>query len=433
MRMVDLIQKKRDQKTLATEEINWLIRGVTDGTIPDYQVSAWLMAVYFNGMSRQETRDLTQAIVQSGDTIQLNGIKGIKVDKHSTGGVGDKTSLIVGPLVAAAGVPVAKMSGRGLGHTGGTVDKLESIAGFHTELDEAAFIEHVNKYKLAIVGQTGQLAPADKKLYAMRDVTATVDSIPLIASSIMGKKLASGADAIILDVKVGNGAFMKTLDKARELAEQMVEIGKGLGKPTIAILSDMNEPLGYEVGNANEVKEAIEVLKGNGEPRLTELCLTIASHMTILGGVYPSLNEARQALEEILHSGKALNMLRTFVEAQGGDPLMIDQPDKLPQAPHQLPVLSDKEGIVESIQADEVGLAAMKLGAGRETKEGSVDHSVGITLVKKVGDRVEKGETLAFIHAKETNPVEALNQLKEAYSISDESPSVPPIIYEIIQ
>lgn len=433
MRMVDLIQKKRDGITLSKEEIEWIIQGVTNETIPDYQISAWLMAIYFKGMNREEIRHLTSSIVNSGDTIDLSGIKGVKVDKHSTGGVGDKTSLIVGPLVAAAGVPVAKMSGRGLGHTGGTVDKLESIPGFHTELDQRTFIDHVNQLKLAIVGQTGQLAPADKKLYAMRDVTATVDSIPLIASSIMGKKLASGADAIVLDVKVGNGAFMKTLDEARQLATEMVEIGKGLGKPTIAVLSDMNEPLGHEVGNANEIKEVIQVLKGEGEPRLTELCLTLAVQMTLAGKIYESEEEAKLKLMELIKAGEALSALKSFVEAQGGDGSVIDQPSLLPNADYHIPVHADEDGLVSGIQAEEVGLAAMRLGAGRATKTDPIDHGVGITLIKKVGDAVQKGQPIAIIHSNQPNPEETVSLLKGAYAFSKEPTEMLPILFEIIK
>jgi pyrimidine-nucleoside phosphorylase len=433
MRMVDLIQKKRNGEPLGKNQIEWIITGVVDGSIPDYQVSAWLMAVYFKGMTIQETRDLTLAIVNSGDKIDLTNIEGRKVDKHSTGGVGDKTSLIVGPLVAAAGVPVAKMSGRGLGHTGGTVDKLESIPGFHTELDQSTFIDHVNRYKLAIVGQSGDLAPADKKLYALRDVTATVDSIPLIASSIMGKKLSSGADAIVLDVKVGAGAFMKTLPDAEALAEELVGIGKLLNKPTTAILSDMNEPLGYEVGNANEIKEVIDVLQGKGEPRLNELCLTIAAHMTVLGGAFPTLEQAKHGLSQLMKTGQALAAFKAFVGAQGGDVAVIDDPTQLPQATFQIPVAAVVDGYIKGIQADEVGLSAMKLGAGRATKEASVDHSVGITLLKKVGDPVVKGETLALIHANVENPSEAIEQLRQAYTFSDQPVSPPPIIYKVIR
>ncbi len=433
MRMVDLIQKKRDGHELSKNEMEWLIRGVTDASIPDYQISAWLMAVFFRGMTKEETQYLTQAIVNSGETIDLSAINGIKVDKHSTGGVGDKTSLIVGPLVASLGVPVAKMSGRGLGHTGGTIDKLEAIPGFHTELDQATFIDHVNRFKIAIVGQTGHLAPADKTLYAMRDVTATVDSIPLIASSIMGKKLASGADAIVLDVKTGSGAFMKTEEDARLLAKEMVAIGNGLGKPTVAILSDMNEPLGFEVGNANEVREVIQVLKGEGESRLTELCLTLAAHMTVAGGVFPSIEQAIPALEDLMHSGKALSTLKQFVTSQGGDPAVIDDPSLLPTATYQIPILAEKKGRVQAIQADEVGLSAMKLGAGRQTKDASIDHSVGITLLKKVGDAVQPGDRLAILHAQEECPEEAIIQLQNAYTIGAGSVSKSPIVYEIIK
>lgn len=350
-------------------------------------MSAFLMAVYFQGMDTEETTHLTLAMVNSGDIMDLSGIHGIKVDKHSTGGVGDKTSLIVGPLVAAAGVPVAKMSGRGLGHTGGTIDKLESIEGFNVELTKEEFIDQVNKHKIAIVSQTGNLTPADKKIYALRDVTATVNSIPLIASSIMSKKIASGADAIVLDVKMGSGAFMKTLSDARELAETMVQIGKGLNKKTIAIITDMNQPLGYEVGNANEIKEAIEVLSGQGEAGLVKTCLTVAAYMTMAGGIYTDFNQACTALAGLLRGGGAMAKLKQFIQAQGGRTAVVDNPGLLPRAQNHLELKSDTAGYIQSIAAEPVGIAAMLLGAGRKTKNEPVDYAAGITLKKKLGMR----------------------------------------------
>ncbi|GGH79241.1 pyrimidine-nucleoside phosphorylase [Pullulanibacillus pueri] len=433
MRMLDLIEKKREGQALSTEEIHFFIDGYTRDQIPDYQVSALLMAIYFKGMTDQEISDLTMAMVDSGDTVDLSPIKGIKVDKHSTGGVGDKTSLIVGPLVAAAGVPVAKMSGRGLGHTGGTIDKLEAIPGFHIELSRDEFIEHVNTHKIAIVGQSGNLTPADKKLYALRDVTGTVASIPLIASSIMSKKIASGADSIVLDVKVGSGAFMKTLEDARRLAAEMVSIGKSLNRQTIAVLSDMNQPLGREVGNANEVREAIDVLKGQGEERLTEVCLTIASQMVVAGGIYKDVESAHEGLQELISSGQALEQFKTFVQAQGGDPAVIDDPSQLPEASQHIKFQTDQEGYVHSIDAEQVGLAAMLLGAGRQQKEDAIDYAVGITLLKKVGDPINIGDTLAVLHCQHPSVAEALEKLEAAYQISSQKPEEQPIIYDIIK
>jgi pyrimidine-nucleoside phosphorylase len=433
MRMVDLIEKKRDGETLSTEEIQFFIGGYTKGEIPDYQVSALLMAIYFQGMNPRETSDLTMAMVQSGDVIDLKAIEGVKVDKHSTGGVGDKTSLIVGPLVASAGIPVAKMSGRGLGHTGGTIDKLESIPGFHVELSQDEFIDHVNKNKIAIVGQSGNLTPADKKLYALRDVTATVASTPLIASSIMSKKLASGANAIILDVKVGSGAFMKTLEDARTLAGEMVEIGRSLGRRTIAVLTDMNQPLGREVGNANEIREAIAVLKGQGEERLTELCLTVAEQMALTAGIYKDKDEAKRGLTALIESGAAFEKLKTFVAAQGGDPDVIDQPELLPMAAYRIELKAKSDGYIASIDAESVGIAAMMLGAGRQTKEDKIDHGVGISLQKKVGDNARNGETLAILYSNIETAQDALAKLRSAYTFSDSEVEPQPIVYDIIE
>lgn len=433
MRVYDLIRKKRDGEELSGEEIRFLVLGYSQGEIPDYQMSAFTMAVFFQGMSPRETSDLTMAMVESGDRVDLSGITGIKVDKHSTGGVGDKVSLIVAPLAANVGVPVAKMSGRGLGHTGGTIDKLESIPGFQVELSIEEFIQHVNTYRIAIVGQSGNLVPADKKLYALRDVTATVDSVPLIASSIMSKKIASGADAIVLDVKFGTGAFMKTLDEARILAQTMVEIGNKLGRRTVAILSDMNQPLGHEIGNANEVKEALEVLRGQGPKDLREVSLTLAAHMTVLGGVYATFEAAYQELERVLSSGRALQTFKQFIEAQGGDPLVVDEPQRLPQATHHVEVLSDRSGYVTGIQAENVGVAAMMLGAGRAKKEDVIDHAAGITLLKKVGDQVELGDTIALLHCNVPDWLPAKDILQRAYTIKNNPPAQTSFLLDTVE
>jgi len=433
LRMVDLIQKKRDGYSLTNEEIDFMVSGFTNGLIPDYQMSAFLMAVFFQGMNTMETTQLTMAMVNSGEIMDLSGIHGIKVDKHSTGGVGDKTTLIVGPLVAAAGVPVAKMSGRGLGHTGGTLDKLEAIPGFRVELDQAAFVEQVNRLKIAIVGQTGNLTPADKKLYALRDVTATVNSIPLIASSVMSKKIASGADAIILDVKLGSGAFMKSLAEARELAKIMVQIGQGLNKKTVAIITDMNQPLGYEVGNANEVKEAIEVLSGKGEAGFVKVCLTIAAYMTVAGGIYADFKLAYAALGEVLQSGAALVKFKQLIEAQGGQVAVIEQPELLPQARHHAELKAELAGYVQSIEAETVGIAAMLLGAGRKTKNDPIDYAAGITLKKKIGDEVQPGEVLAILCSNQVIPAENCQILSRAFQIGPLEPEATPVVYEVIE
>ncbi|MEF3301880.1 pyrimidine-nucleoside phosphorylase [Paenibacillus sp. GYB003] len=433
MRMVDLIQHKRDGGRLTREQLYFIVQGFTRGDIPDYQMSAFAMAVFFRGMDEEEIADLTMAMASSGDVVSLAAIRGTKVDKHSTGGVGDKTSLIVVPLVAAAGVPVAKMSGRGLGHTGGTVDKLESIRGFRIELPNDQFVRNVNENKMALVGQSGNLAPADKKLYALRDVTATVNSIPLIASSIMSKKIASGADAIVLDVKVGSGAFMKSLEEARELASTMVSIGKSLKRRTIAVLSDMNEPLGTEVGNALEVAEAIETLRGGGDARLRDICLTLAAYMAIAGGAYPDFAAARQGLEELLGAGRALETFRKFVEAQGGDPAIVDDPALLPQAAYRLAVRAEHEGFVQAIDAEAVGVAAMLLGAGRAKKEDAIDYAVGVSLRKKVGDRVSFGETIAVLHSNRENNRDITERLLAAYTIGSDQPEPVPVVYDVVE
>jgi pyrimidine-nucleoside phosphorylase len=432
MRMVDLIAKKRDGHALTKEEIEFIIHGYTNGDIPDYQMSAFAMAVFFRGMTEEETAALTMAMVHSGDVIDLSKIEGIKVDKHSTGGVGDTTTLVLGPLVASVGVPVAKMSGRGLGHTGGTIDKLESVPGFHVEIDNDQFIELVNKNKIAIIGQTGNLTPADKKLYALRDVTATVNSIPLIASSIMSKKIAAGADAIVLDVKTGAGAFMKDLEGAKQLATAMVEIGKRVGRKTMAVISDMSQPLGYAVGNALEVKEAIDTLKGKGPEDLQELCLTLGSYMVYLAEKASSLEEARELLENSIQEGKALETFKVFLEAQGGDASVVDDPSKLPQAKYQWELEAPEDGYVAEIVADEVGTAAMLLGAGRATKESTIDLSVGLVLRKKVGDAVKKGESLVTIYSNTENIEEVKQKLAKSIRISQTPVAKPTLIYETI-
>ncbi len=433
MRMVDLIQKKRDGYCFTNEEIDFIINGFTCGSIPDYQMSAFLMAVYFQGMDSLETTQLTMAMVNSGDIMDLSGIHGVKVDKHSTGGVGDKTSLIVGPLVAAVGVPVAKMSGRGLGHTGGTIDKLESIEGFHVKLSQEAFVEQVNKHKIAIVSQTGNLTPADKKIYALRDVTATVNSIPLIASSIMSKKIASGADAIVLDVKMGSGAFMKTLADARELAKIMVQIGKGLKIKTIAIITDMNQPLGYEVGNANEVKEAIEVLNGKGEAGFVKVCLTIAAYMTVAGGIYTDFIQAYAALSGVLQNGEALDKFKEFIDAQGGRAAVADNPELLPRARNHVELKSTLAGYIQNIAAEQVGIAAMLLGAGRKTINEPIDYAAGITLKKKVGDEVQPDDVLAVLHSNQTINPENCQILSKAFVIGPQRPGELPDVYDVIE
>ncbi|WP_071460029.1 pyrimidine-nucleoside phosphorylase [Bacillus massilinigeriensis] len=432
MRMVDLIEKKRDGKELTTEEIEFIINGYTDGSIPDYQVSALTMAIYFKGMTERERADLTMSMVKSGDRIDLSKIEGIKVDKHSTGGVGDTTTLVLGPLVAAVGVPVAKMSGRGLGHTGGTIDKLEAVEGFHVEIDNGEFIRLVNKNKVAVIGQSGNLTPADKKLYALRDVTATVDSIPLIASSIMSKKIAAGADAIVLDVKTGAGAFMKTLDDSRELAQAMVRIGNNVGRNTMAVISDMSQPLGFAIGNALEVKEAIDTLKGEGPEDLTELCLTLGSHMVYLAGKAQSHKEAREMLEKAIKDGSALESFRVFLSSQGGDATVVDNPEKLPQAKYTFELEAKEDGYVSEIVADEVGTAAMLLGAGRATKDSVIDLAVGLMLNKKIGEKVSKGESLLTIHSNFEDVSAVKEKLYDSIKLSSEHVEAPILIHEEI-
>lgn len=432
MRMYNIIEKKRDGKELLDKEIHFVIQSFTKGYIPDYQMSALLMAIYFQGMTNHEQAILTTAMVESGDVIDLSPIEGIKVDKHSTGGVGDTTTLILAPLVASLGVPVAKMSGRGLGHTGGTIDKLEAVPGFHVEISNDKFINLVNKNKVAVIGQSGNLTPADKKIYSLRDVTATVNSIPLIASSIMSKKIAAGADAIVLDVKTGTGAFMKELADAEKLAEAMVTIGNRVGRKTMAVISDMSQPLGYAVGNALEVKEAIETLQGKGPNDLTELCLTLGSQMVFLANRANSIEEARKKLLVNLKNGKALEQFKLFLRAQGGDERVVDQPQLLPQAAfkYELPVKQD--GVVTAIDANEIGTAALMLGAGRETQDSEIDLSVGIVLRKKIGDKIKKGESLLTIHTNNQSIDQVMEKLYKSIKITAQEISSPTLIHKLI-
>lgn len=432
MRTVDLIAKKRDGGELTPAEIDYLIKGYTEGNIPDYQMSAFSMAVYFRGMSERERADLTLAMAASGDRIDLSGISGVKVDKHSTGGVGDSTTLVLAPLVASVGVPVAKMSGRGLGHTGGTIDKLASIPGFQSELRSETFVELVNRNGLAVVGQSGNLTPADKKLYALRDVTATVESIPLIASSVMSKKIAAGADAIVLDVKTGDGAFMKELADARELAQAMVGIGRQVGRRTVAVISDMSQPLGRAVGNALEVREAIDTLRGAGPADLTELCLVLGSQMAVLAGQAADAGQARRLLEDAIASGRALAAFRRFVEAQGGNPDVTEQPELLPTASYRIELRARETGYVAKLAAERIGLAAMMLGAGRATKDDAIDLAVGIVLCRKVGDPVALGEPLAVIHANRRNVDDVVQLLHGAITITGDPIRPPALIYDIV-
>lgn len=431
MRMVELIEKKQAGQALTEAEIRFIIEGFTDGRIPDYQMSAFAMAIYFKGMTEEEASYLTMAMAESGDQIDLSAIEGVKVDKHSTGGVGDTTTLVLAPLVASCGVPVAKMSGRGLGHTGGTVDKFEAIEGFRYEIPIEEFIELVNQHKVAVVGQSGNLTPADKKLYALRDVTGTVQSIPLIASSIMSKKIAAGADAIVLDVKVGEGAFMKTVEEAEKLARTMVKIGNQVGRKTLAVISNMNEPLGYAIGNALEVEEAIQTLKGQGPADLVELCLVLGAQMLMAANKVSTLEEGKAMLQTQIENGQALATFKQFIKHQGGNENIADDVTLLPQAQYkiELPALAD--GVVSNWVANKVGEAAMVLGAGRETKEDKIDPAVGLILHKKVGDKVQKGEALLTIYSNREDVEEVKQRLYDAVTISD-SAKKEPLIYEVI-
>lgn len=454
MRMYDLIMKKRNGGAHTEEEIRFIVEGFTRGEIPDYQMSAWLMTVYYNGMTKEETTQLTISMADSGDRLDLSAIEGIKVDKHSTGGVGDKTTFIVAPILASLGVPIAKMSGRGLGHTGGTIDKLESIDGFNVSIPEDEFINNVNSIKLSLVGQTGNLAPADKKIYALRDVTATVDSLPLIASSIMSKKLAAGADVIVLDVKCGSGAFMKNPNDAKALAKTMVDIGNMAGRKTYAIITDMNEPLGCKVGNALEVVEAVQVLGiknvqsvldikqglleddslGYGIKRLLEVSLYLASYMLIGGGGADDFEEAKRKCIEAIESGLALKKLAEFVEAQGGNKEYIYDVDRLPKAKYIVPVTFGKEGYIASCNTSEVGMVSLILGGGRATKESEIDLAVGIDIRKHIGDKVSSDEVFAYIHSNNEAVIEeARKRLLGAYTLSDKKQAAEAVIKDVIK
>lgn len=433
MRMVDLIAKKRDGQSLSKEEIEWIVTGYTNGEIPDYQMSALTMAIFYQDMIDQEITDLTLAMANSGDVVNLENIEGIKVDKHSTGGVGDTTTLVLAPLVASVGVPVAKMSGRGLGYTGGTLDKLEAIPGFQIELSEDKFVELVNESKVAVIGQSGNLAPADKKLYALRDVTATVDSIPLIASSIMSKKIAAGADAIVLDVTTGDGAFMKNLEDAKRLASTMVQIGKLANRQTMAVISDMSQPLGEAIGNSLEVVEAIETLQGKGPKDLEEMCYVLGSQMVVLAKKADTLEQAREMLEEALHSGKAFAKFKEMVANQGGDVSVIDHPEKLLTAKYEIELPAKQSGVITKLVANELGIAAMMLGAGRKTKEDTIDFAVGLKLCKKVGEAIQEGESVLTIYANQ--PAEEIQDVVALlYQNIEIGPSgqEPPLIHGII-
>ncbi|MGN0443754.1 MAG: pyrimidine-nucleoside phosphorylase [Acutalibacteraceae bacterium] len=433
MRMYDIIQKKRDGGALTKEEIDFFVKGYTDGSIPDYQASAFTMAVYFQGMNDEETTNLTLAMANSGDTLDLSCIDGVTVDKHSTGGVGDKTTLIVAPIVASLGCKVAKMSGRGLGHTGGTVDKLESIKGFKVELRPEEFIEQVKKTGICVIGQSGNLAPADKKLYALRDVTATVNSIPLIASSIMSKKLAAGSECIVLDVKTGSGAFMKTVESAVELSQKMVAIGRNAGRKVAALITDMDIPLGTNIGNTLEVEEAVRVLKGEVNNDLKEVCIALASNIVSLAKDI-DLSEAEKLVNEAVCDGKALSKLRELVIAQGGDVSYIDNPSEIPKAKISHEVISDKNGYIYHMDTEKIGLSSVILGAGREKKEDSIDYTAGIILRKKTGDFVSIGDVICELRTNDENKIsQAEAMFIEAITISDEKPEKKPLIYETIR
>ena len=431
--MFDIIRKKRDGLELSEKEIQWFIDGYVKGDIPDYQASALCMAIYFRGMNVEETRALTFAIRDSGDKLKFNNINGLRVDKHSTGGVGDKTSLVVTPIVATLGVKVAKMSGRGLGHTGGTVDKLEAIPGFKTDLPTEEFEEIVNRFGIAIVGQNATLAPADKLLYALRDVTATVDSLPLIVSSIMSKKLAADDDCVVLDVKTGSGSFMKTKEESRELAEWMVAIGKAAGKRMRALITDMDRPLGFAIGNSLEVVEAIETLKGNGPEDLTELSVALASHMLVISD-RGSYEECENNVRRVIKSGEALMTFANMVEAQGGNKEWILHPELFPTAPYSLEVKAEKDGYIIGVDTEGYGTASLLLGAGRNTKEDKIDFAAGIRLVKKTGDKVKCGDTVAVLYTSDKERlVPSAKKLAQATFIGDKKPIDVPLIYDIVE
>jgi pyrimidine-nucleoside phosphorylase len=431
--MVDVILKKREGGALTKEETEYFVKGYTDGSIPDYQASALLMAIFFRGLSREETFMLTEAMLRSGDVVDLSSIRGVKVDKHSTGGVGDKTTFIVAPLVAACGVPVAKMSGRGLGFTGGTVDKMESIPGMRTALDTDEFIGLVNRAKLSVIGQTGHIAPADKKIYALRDVTATVDNLSLVAASVMSKKLASGSDAFVLDVKCGGGAFMETVADAKALGEIMVEIGTAKGKKTVALVTNMDQPLGRGVGNSIEIIEAIETLKGDGPSDITELSLWLAAYMLCVGGAAASPDAGYEAAEKALKSGAGLDKLRELIAGQGGNPAVIDDYSLFPAASLSASVYADTDGCVVGIAARDIGLASGRSGAGRETKDDVIDLSAGLVLHKKVGDAVKAGETLAVVYGNAAEKLDAAAAIaKAAFSVGPKKNEPAPLIHAVI-
>lgn len=432
MRMYDIIKKKRDGGELSTAEIQFFIDGYVDGSIPDYQASALCMAIFYNGMTERETADLTLSMAQSGDTVDLSVFGNTTVDKHSTGGVGDKTTLIVAPIVASLGCTMAKMSGRGLGHTGGTIDKLESIEGFNTELSTDEFFETVKKTGLAVVGQTGNLTPADKKLYALRDVTATVDSLPLIASSIMSKKLAAGAHTIVLDVKYGSGAFMKTPEDAESLATEMVKIGNNCGRNTSAVITNMDIPLGNNIGNSLEVKEAIEVLTGKGPEDLKIVCLALATQIISLSKAI-STEEAQRLTRDALNNGKAFLKFKEWIDAQGGNTEWVDNPELFPKATYSYEIKATEGGFISHMDAEKIGISAVILGAGRETKADTIDMSAGITLCMKTGNEIKKGDTIATLYT--NNPVTLKNAEKvfrEAISVSEEKPDIKPLVYKIV-
>lgn len=432
MRMVDLIHKKRENGELNHEEIKFFVQGVTDGSIPDYQISAFLMAVYFNGMTAEEQTDLTMQMVDSGDRVDLSAIPGIKVDKHSTGGVGDKVSLPLAALVASTGVPVPMISGRGLGHTGGTLDKLEAIPGYKVEIELDDFISQVAKESLAIIGATANIAPADKRIYAIRDVTDTVDSIPAIASSIMSKKIAAGGDALVIDIKTGAGAFMKTEESAAQLGEALVAIGKQAGIKTMVLISDMNQPLGNKVGNALEIEETIDLLKGNGPADLVELTVEIAAYMVVFGEKADSLEEARAMLHENIANGSALDRFKAMVQAQSGDVAVVDDYTIMPQAAYKIPYVAETDGVISEMTADDIGIASMLLGGGREKSDDVLDYAVGIELHKKVGDAVSAGDTILTIHANREEIDSVIERLDRAVKIGESAPDYP-MIYQIIE
>lgn len=421
MRMVDVIDAKRNGGTLTAEQIRYFVDGYTAGDIPDYQASALLMAIWFNGMTDEETRELTMAMLESGDRLDLGDIPGVKVDKHSTGGVGDKVSIPLAPLVASLGIVVPMISGRGLGHTGGTLDKLEAIPGYRVELTEDEFKRQLREVGCVIAGATGNIAPADKKIYALRDVTDTVDAIPLIAGSIMSKKIASGTDALVMDVKTGSGAFMKREEDAVALAQALVNIGKGVGMNAMAVISDMNQPLGNAIGNALEIEESINLLKGEGPADLLDLVLTIGSQMVVMAGKAADLDEARALLAANIANGKALERFRMMIEAQGGNGAVTDDPTIMPQARYHTPVRAPRSGVVASMKADEMGVASMMLGGGRATKDDTLDHAVGLTIERKIGDEVQAGDTLLTIHSNRADVSDVERLILDHITIGDEA------------